>query len=92
MTVIIDEIEKKPRDCSECDLCIRDEDGKHYCAVNADWVYPYGESINNDCPVKTLIRCKDCRFFSEDWRCLTWHQHTVEHGYCYRAERRPKDV
>ena len=39
-----------------------------------------------------IIRCRDCRFFSEDWRCLTWHQHTVEHGYCYRAERRPKDV
>lgn len=39
-----------------------------------------------------VIRCKDCRFFSENWRCLTWHQFTVEHGYCYRAERRPKDV
>lgn len=52
MSVIIDEIEKKPADCSVCDLCIRDEEGKHYCAVNADWVYPYGESVNLDCPVK----------------------------------------
>lgn len=52
MAVIIEEIEKKPADCSVCDLCIRDEEGKHYCAVNADWVYPYGESVNLDCPVK----------------------------------------
>ena len=87
MTVLVDEIDKKPADCSVCDLCTWDEDErKHYCAVNSDWVYPYGESINIDCPINDLIQCKDCRFFRENWKCVTWHMFVKPSGFCYRAE------
>ena len=90
LTVIIEDIDKKPDECWGCNFCAK-EDGRYYCAVNGDWIhFGYG-SINPDCPVKTLIQCKDCRYFSPNWRCLTWHQFTVEHGWCYRAERRPRN-
>ena len=39
-----------------------------------------------------VIHCKDCRWFKTNRRCIVWHESTVEHGYCYQAERRrPKD-
>ena len=88
-----------PSDCMDCVLLNRNEeesDGSAadwYCPVTQSWTdYPTAcKGRATDCPLKELIRCKDCRFFSDDWRCLTWHQFTVEHGWCFRAERRPKN-
>jgi len=90
MTVIIDDVEKKPEDCWNCNFCAK-EDGKYYCTVDDDWIHFEDGSINLDCPVNTLIHCKDCRFFSENWRCLSWHQFSMPEWFCSRAERRLKD-
>lgn len=35
-----------------------------------------------------LIRCKDCRNFLENWRCLKWSAFARPEGYCYKAERK----
>lgn len=48
------------------------------------WVEDY-EEIEQD---RLLIRCKDCRFFLENWRCVTWHMFVRPDGYCFRAERK----
>ncbi len=34
------------------------------------------------------IRCNDCRFFLENWRCVTWHMFVRPDGYCFRAIER----
>ena len=35
------------------------------------------------------IQCQDCRFFLDNWRCVTWHMFVRPDGYCFRAERKP---
>ena len=39
--------------------------------------------------IVSVIRCKDCRFFLENWKCMTWHMFVRPDGYCFRAERKP---
>lgn len=36
-----------------------------------------------------LIRCEDCRFFLDNWKCMTWHMFVRPDGYCFRAKRKP---
>lgn len=34
-----------------------------------------------------ILRCKDCRYFGENWRCNTWHQFSVPEWHCSRGEK-----
>lgn len=36
-----------------------------------------------------ITRCKNCSFFRENWKCVTWHMFVRPDGYCFRAERKP---
>lgn len=67
-------------------LCSTCGDGGKNCPLR-----PYCEAIDliNEVPSAVeLIQCKDCHYFNTNWRCVVWHQFTVEHGHCYLAERK----
>jgi hypothetical protein len=35
------------------------------------------------------IRCENCQFFLENWKCMTWHMFVRPDGHCFRAKRKP---
>lgn len=53
MTVIIRDLEK-PSSCWECQdkFCIKDENGRYYCAVDGEYIDFKDGEINLDCPLE----------------------------------------
>lgn len=99
-----------PSDCMDCFLLNRNEeesDGSAadwYCPVTQSWTdYPTAcKGRTTDCPLKELIRCKDCMHFEYDHVeqidgiplivaheiCMFWGDgcKTSENGWCFMAE------
>ena len=39
-----------------------------------------------------VIRCKDCKHFEDDKRCMNWGSLATSDGYCSYAERRTDET
>ena len=78
-----------PETCTDCPFFQYEEESREvfWCRL-AEAELPITIRKYRYCPLVKKIRCKDCRNFLENWRCLKWSAFARPEGYCYKAERK----